>query len=273
VKSRLAIGLSSDGTLVRGGRVWICRTVDEAVDAVATIVNAEGEALLQAKVEGEEYGLGLVRAENGSLVVVVTQRVRSWPPSGGSPSLLRTAIPPDGLVEPLARLLERLGWTGVAQADVLWSAGRPVLLDLNPRIWATVGSSITAGVDVPSAVLAVAHGGQLGAVSPVLDAGWAEADTELRHLACLLADRRGVRHPGESLSGALHRLQRDFRPPIEINPLSSRDPLPAVGYLLWAMPATLFRNNRARRRRRRRARRRNQDATPSGARVEEAGSQ
>jgi hypothetical protein len=247
-KSRFAIGQSSDGRRSHGGRKWICGTEDQAIRAVATILDAEDEALVQAMVDGPEYGLGFVRAKGGDALHVVTLRIRSWPPTGGSPSLLRSVAPPIGLVGGVARLLESLEWAGVAQADVVWTHGAPVLLDLNARIWATVGSSIAAGVNVPAAVLDVALDRPLVASTPELGVGWADADTELRYLVCLLADRRGVRRPGESLFDALRRQRADLRRPIVIDPLSRDDLLPALGHLLFELPATLLRNRRIRQR-------------------------
>jgi predicted ATP-grasp superfamily ATP-dependent carboligase len=264
VKSRWASRIDEAGVVVEGGRVHRCSSPAEALDAARRIIDAEGTALVQSMVDGDEYGVGAVRDREGSVSAVVQRRIRSWPPTGGPPSLVRSVEAPPSVLRAMTGVLAAFDWIGCAQADIILADGRGtrdrdgdggkngdgdgVMLDLNARMWFSVGLGPRCGVDFPVLTVAVALGERIPSSSTYpVDSGWAHADTELRYALCLAANRRGLRRPGESGFAALRRWRQELHRPIQIDPFDGDDYRPALGRLLVELPKSVASHWRERR--------------------------
>jgi hypothetical protein len=153
----------------------------------------------------------------------------------------------------MTEVLAAFDWIGCAQADIILARGDGldgdgVMLDLNARMWFSVGLGPRCGVDFPVLTVKVALGEEVPSTSTYpVDSGWAHADTELRYALCLAADRRGLRHPGESGVDALRRWRRELHRPIQIDPFDGDDYRPALGRLLVELPRSVASHWRERR--------------------------
>jgi predicted ATP-grasp superfamily ATP-dependent carboligase len=87
----------------------------------------------------------------GRLLGLTTSRVRrTWPPPGGMHTFSETVALPPGLANRVRALLEALEWQGIFQLQMLELDGRLSVIDLNPRVFASVTLDARAGADLPS---------------------------------------------------------------------------------------------------------------------------
>lgn len=119
---------------------------------------------------GGAYGVcALYDGEGRCRASVTHRRVREYPVSGGPSTLAETVSHPE--LEALAhRLLEALGWRGVAMVEFQIDArdGSPRLMEVNPRFWGSLPLAIAAGVDFPQLLCRLAVGDEVAAPKPRL---------------------------------------------------------------------------------------------------------
>ena len=116
--------------------------------------------LLQRRIVGPGVGIFLLLWEGTLLAGFAHRRIREKPPAGGV-SVYRESLPLDpALVAASRRLLEDLGWQGVAMIEykVETGTGTPYLMEVNPRFWGSLQLAIDAGVDFPALLASVALG-------------------------------------------------------------------------------------------------------------------
>jgi predicted ATP-grasp superfamily ATP-dependent carboligase len=87
---------------------------------------------------------------DGRLLALTFSRVaRLWPPGAGMHAFSETVAPPDGLPERVRALLGSLGWQGIFQLQLLELAdGRLAVIDLNPRVFASIALDADAGANL-----------------------------------------------------------------------------------------------------------------------------
>lgn len=87
---------------------------------------------------------------DGRLLALTTSRVlRLWPPIAGMHAYAETVAAPDGLAERAQALLASLGWQGIFQLQLLELAdGRLAVIDLNPRVFASIALDVDAGANL-----------------------------------------------------------------------------------------------------------------------------
>jgi predicted ATP-grasp superfamily ATP-dependent carboligase len=87
------------------------------------------------------------------------RRLREKPPSGGV-SVLSESIPIDARLREIAqRILDHVGWHGVAMVEFKVAAdGTPYLMEVNARFWGSLQLAVDAGVDFPCLLYKVAVG-------------------------------------------------------------------------------------------------------------------
>jgi len=116
--------------------------------------------LLQQRVSGVGEGLFALRWGGRTVALFAHRRLREKPPAGGV-SVYRESIPLDErLVGPGLRLLDALGWRGVAMIECKreQATGRQVIMEVNGRFWGSLQLAIDAGVDFPTLVVRCAMG-------------------------------------------------------------------------------------------------------------------
>lgn len=100
---------------------------------------------------GETFGVEvLLNRESQVRATFVHRRLREYPISGG-PSTLRESVAAPELTKLGVRLLQAMGWQGVAMVEFKMDPrdGRPKLMEVNPRFWGSIALPIAAGVDFP----------------------------------------------------------------------------------------------------------------------------
>lgn len=107
---------------------------------------------------GPKYDVCLVMDQRGELVASFAQReLRHFPIQDGLSTMQESVWRPD-LVERAAALLREIGWYGLAEVEFMEDpqSGETLLLEINPRFWASVRLAIACGVDFPYLLYQVA---------------------------------------------------------------------------------------------------------------------
>ena len=127
---------------------------------VAAMSPAAFPLLVQERVIGTGSGVFLLRWEGAIIASFAHRRIREKPPAGGV-SVYAEAVPVDGtLREHSERLLDRLGWEGVAMIEykIDTRTGAPYLMEINGRFWGSLQLAIDAGIDFPLLLVRLATG-------------------------------------------------------------------------------------------------------------------
>ncbi|MCI0399808.1 MAG: ATP-grasp domain-containing protein [Gammaproteobacteria bacterium] len=106
--------------------------------------------LLQERVRGTGAGVFTVYHEGQPVVFFAHRRLREKPPSGGVSVLSESCQADPGLVQVSKRILDHVGWDGVAMVEFkVTPEGVPYLMEVNARYWGSLQLAIDAGVDFP----------------------------------------------------------------------------------------------------------------------------
>lgn len=224
LKPLRSVHLSPEGALV-GRNV---ERVDDIRALRAVLRAAPGERwVAQRRVAGTLAAIGGV-AWRGELVCATHQvSPRIWPPQGGTTAYGLTVEPSPAREAGFARLVERIGWSGVCGLQFLLAEGRAYAIDLNPRIYGSIGLAIAAGQNLPAVWAGLLLGGSPPVPPARVGVRFRFVEDDLRALA--LAFRRGRRR--EALIGLAPR------PRTAHAVLSLRDPGPAAvtARKVWAL--------------------------------------
>jgi len=174
---------------------------------------------------GRKFDICLLYNRSGQLVTsFVQEELRGYPLWGG-PSTLQESVDRPDLVQTARRLLEPIGWTGPVEVEFMEDprTGEPVLMEINPRFWASLDLSVRCGIDFPLWTAALALGGE---VAPP------ESYPTGRRCRWLL--------PGDILhffsSPDRFRMEPSVFRPLDARThddiLSRDDPMPAIGFVL-----------------------------------------
>lgn len=131
------------------------------VDHLRSLPEHAFPVLLQEYIRGEGRGIFLLRHAGENRAVFAHRRIREKPPGGGA-SVCRESVRADPeLVARSARLLDLLGWDGVAMVEFRRdvSSGVAYLMEVNPRFWGSLQLAVDAGVDFPDLTVNLADGG------------------------------------------------------------------------------------------------------------------
>jgi predicted ATP-grasp superfamily ATP-dependent carboligase len=115
--------------------------------------------LIQEYISGQGQGIFAIYDHGTPLVFFAHRRLREKPPSGGE-SVLSESIPLDPDQQAMAnRILESVGWHGVAMVEFKVTAeGTPYLIEVNGRFWGSLQLAIDSGVDFPWLLYQLANG-------------------------------------------------------------------------------------------------------------------
>ena len=151
-----------------GQRYAIGRTPREVRDAFRRLHAIKRFPLIQQKVLGPGFGVGVL-AERGRLVASFAhRRVREYPITGG-PSTFCVSIVDDRLTGYAAALIRELDWTGVAMVEFKKDDDYR-LMEVNPRFWGSLPLATRAGVNFPLLLCRLAMGEPMGEL-PKVQAG------------------------------------------------------------------------------------------------------
>jgi predicted ATP-grasp superfamily ATP-dependent carboligase len=117
--------------------------------------------MLQQQIpSGPKYDVCLLMDRCGRMVASFVQKeLRHFPVRDGLSTMQESVWRPD-LVERAAALLQAIGWYGLAEVEFMEHSetGEAMLLEINPRIWASIQLAIACGVDFPYLLYQVATG-------------------------------------------------------------------------------------------------------------------
>ena len=156
-------------------RYAVGRTADEVRRAYATLHALKPFPLIQEKVEGAGYGVGVLAEQGKVLASFAHRRIREYPITGG-PSAVCESVVDSRLTGYAASVIAELGWTGVAMVEFKKDDDYR-LMEVNPRFWGSMPLATRAGINFPLLLCRRAMGEELGGVAPC------EAGLKLRFLA------------------------------------------------------------------------------------------
>jgi len=108
-------------------------------------------SLIQERISGPGVGVFVLCDRGRVRVAFAHRRLREKPPSGGASVLCESLAVDRGLLDQAIRLLEPLGWHGVAMLEYKRNrrTGGAVLMEVNGRFWGSLQLAVDAGVDFP----------------------------------------------------------------------------------------------------------------------------
>lgn len=112
---------------------------------------------------GEKYDVCLLFNQDSKLRAAFVQKeLRQYPLEGGPSTLQESVYRPD-LIELALDLMKDTGWYGVAEVEFMVDPrdGLPKLMEVNPRFWASLQASISAGIDFPYLLYRLAVDGDI----------------------------------------------------------------------------------------------------------------
>jgi predicted ATP-grasp superfamily ATP-dependent carboligase len=203
-------------------------SLDEAHRAIEVVTSRGEDALYQQLLTGRREALSFLYAGGEMHARFAQWAKRTRPPLGGESVLRQSiAIPPDigAQAESLVREIDLEGYSEVEfrRDDV----GTPYLMEINPRLSASVEIAVRAGVDFPSLLFQWASGEPVERVAGYRVGGW------MRHLGgdidSLLAmfnqrGRPGIPPPAQAVTD----FGLSFLQPMRYDYFDWMDPLPAV---------------------------------------------
>lgn len=203
-------------------------TAAEARDAIAAVTRFGEAALVQPLLTGRREAVSFLYAHGQVYARFAQWARRTSPPLGGNSVLRQSiAIPPDigGQAEALIRDIDLEGYSEVEfRRD---GAGVPYLMEINPRLSASVEVAVRAGVDFPYLLYQWASGGPIERSVGYRVGGWIRdlgGDITTTISTLRQRGRPGVTPPGRTLLD----FALSFFTPIAYDYVSWSDPLPMV---------------------------------------------
>lgn len=175
----------------------------------ANLVRPGAPVLVQELAGGMRETIKLFRDKGKTLVRLAMVVDRAWPPLGGSSVMRRTTDLPTDTLAHAERLVAEIGLDGYSEVEFRRNAaGRPLLMEVNPRLSQSVELAIRAGVDFPRMQLEWARGGVIP-VPPApavgLRVGWLAGDFRL-----LVGALVGSPQPRPRVAGTARAIVSDY---------------------------------------------------------------
>jgi predicted ATP-grasp superfamily ATP-dependent carboligase len=175
-----------------GGRRMIsvvAGTRSEARIAIDAVLREGIAVVLQEWLSGDREALSFFRAHKRIWARFAQRADRTFPPLGGS-SVVRESIPlPEDILHAAERLIAELDLDGYSEVEFRRDAdGRGALMEINPRLSASVELAVRAGVPFPRLLHDWASG------EPLQEVGGYRAGLRMRWLGGDLSWLRSVLH-------------------------------------------------------------------------------
>jgi predicted ATP-grasp superfamily ATP-dependent carboligase len=214
----------------QGVRVASClvTTLDETYQAVETLTRHGGSVLFQQFLTGRREAVSFLYARGEIYARFAQWAKRTEPPLGGQSVLRQSiAVPPD-IGAKAERLVREMGLEGYSEVEFRRdSAGLPYLMEINPRLSASVEIAVRCGVDFPLLLYQWANDEAITRVSRYRTGGWMRylrGDIMTTIEALQQRGRPGVPSPARSLLD----FSLSFLHPMDYDYLDWSDLLPAV---------------------------------------------
>ncbi|HEY3303676.1 MAG TPA: ATP-grasp domain-containing protein [Candidatus Binatia bacterium] len=120
-------------------------------------------SLIQRRIEGEGQGVFALMDKGKPVSLFAHRRLREKPPSGGVSVLRESVALPQPMTDYALRLLQHVGWHGVAMVEfkVDRQSGAPLLMEVNGRFWGSLQLALDAGINFPCLLYRIAAGEEL----------------------------------------------------------------------------------------------------------------
>ena len=121
--------------------------------------------VIQEYITGEGYGFFALYNHGNARAMFMHKRIREYPVTGG-PSAVAESIYDPELRDAGLKLLDALHWHGVAMVEFKKdkNTGKFVLMEINPKLWGSLGLAIASGVDFPYLTCRMAIDGDIDPV-------------------------------------------------------------------------------------------------------------
>src|SRR5207247_2045137 len=209
------LGAEGQGTRVVSRLVT---TPEEAVRAVSEHTRFGGVTLFQPFIPGRREAVSFLYA-NGEVYARFAQWAkRTNPPLGGDSVLRQSIAVPADTGDQAERLVRELDLEGYSEVEFRRdNGGVPYLMEINPRLSASVEMAVRSGVDFPYLLYQWASGGPVDTVDRYRVGNW------MRYLAgdlwTTIAALRQRGRPGAAPPAAAHLLWRGLRARVFGKPL------------------------------------------------------
>ncbi len=213
----------------RGKRLacQLVTTSDEAKHAVEELTSLGGSTIFQQFLSGRREAISFLCA-NGEMYARFAQWAkRTDPPLGGTSVLRQSITVPEDIGNQAERLVREIELEGYSEVEFRRdSTGKPYLMEINPRLSASVEVAVRAGVDFPYLLYQWANGDPIDHVKGYRVGGWMrylEGDIITTIKALAQRGRPGVTPPAQ----AIFDFFISFFKPTGYDYLDWKDPLPA----------------------------------------------
>lgn len=149
-------------------RYAIGRSAAELRDSYRRLHAIKAFPLIQEKVEGPGFGVGVLAAQGRVLASFAHRRIREYPVTGG-PSTICVSVVDPRLTGYAEAVIRELGWSGVAMVEFKKDDDYR-LMEVNPRFWGSLPLATRSGVNFPALLCRLAMGEDVGA-APRYEAG------------------------------------------------------------------------------------------------------
>jgi predicted ATP-grasp superfamily ATP-dependent carboligase len=142
-----------------------------------------GACIVQAVEAGSLVSFGGVMSDEGLLGTVISRYRRTWPPGAGSVSFSQTIEPPGDLVERVSELLDRIGWRGLFELELIDVGGGVIkAIDLNPRPYGSLALAEASGAPLASIWCAALLGEQVAPATSRAGVSYRWEDGDIRYI-------------------------------------------------------------------------------------------
>ncbi len=203
-------------------------SLDEARQVVEVLTRSGGSVLVQQFLGGRREAVSFLSAHGEIYARFAQWAKRTEPPLGGQSVLRQSIAVPSDSGEQAERLIRAIGLDGYAEVEFRRdSSGLPFLMEINPRLSASVEIAVRSGVDFPLLLYQWASGRPIQRVERYRVGGWMrylKGDIMTTIETFQQRGRPDVSSPGRAaLDFCLSFLQ-----PMGYDYADWRDPLPAL---------------------------------------------
>ncbi|MFL5657744.1 MAG: ATP-grasp domain-containing protein [Ktedonobacteraceae bacterium] len=202
-------------------------TLDEARREAEELMSLGGTMLFQQFLPGRREAMSFLYASGRIHARFAQWAKRTDPPLGGTSVLRQSIAIPEDIGKQAERLVREIELEGYSEVEFRRdSAGKPYLMEINPRLSASLEIAVRAGIDFPYLLYQWANGDRIDVVKSYRVGGW------MRYLggdlATMLASVRQRGRPGvTSPARAILEFCASFFVPMRYDYLDWRDPFPA----------------------------------------------
>lgn len=197
------------------GSGWVSGEVRYARSARELLAVADSQIpfrahpfLVQEYVDGQGQGVFALYDRGHAITFFAHRRLRERPPSGGVSVVSESVSLDPNLREMAKRILDHVGWHGVAMVEFkVTPEGPAYLMEVNPRFWGSLQLAIDAGVDFPWLLYQMAAGAlpcPANGYRTGIRTRWLLGD--LDHLYLRLRDEHGLRARWQAVTAFLRPL-------------------------------------------------------------------